>query len=400
MIIFTPVFVLMDYSPRLQITLKHLLLENKRMIGLKFYPNKVIQSLIKELPNPRWTDKYDMVYIKNSPDNLRLILDKFKGVAWVNCSYFFPNRPIKEGNEDLSVDGLRQRQLPQNYRRCPESYLQKLEIRKYSKHTARTYVTQFERFLNYYKHIDDPMQLGESEIRDFIQQLVASKLSDSYVNQSINAIKFYYEVVLGMPNRFYSIDRPRKKETLPQVLDQSEVEAMIGLTQNLKHKCIIELLYSAGLRRSELLDLKLSDIDSKRMLIRVCHGKGKKDRYTLLSHVLLADLRKYFITWRPKTYLFEGMAGSPYTGGSVLKIVKNAARKAKIRKPVTPHTLRHSFATHLLESGTDIRYIQSLLGHNSSRTTEIYAHVATNSFRKIQNPLDCISTKGIYHHHR
>ena len=151
---------------------------------------------------------------------------------------------------------------------------------------------------------------------------------------------------------------------------------------------MLSLLYSAGLRRSELLHLKISDIDSKRMVIRVKNGKGRKDRYTLLSETLLIDLRSYFLQYRPKTWLFEGEKGDQYSGSSVLKIVKKAACKAKIRKKVVPHMLRHSFATHLLESGTDIRYIQKLLGHSSTRTTEIYTHVATNILSKIKNPLD------------
>lgn len=362
------------------------------MIGLKFYPNKVIQALIKELPDPRWSDDYNMVYIPNNPVNLQLIFDKFKNVAWVNCHHFYPNKPINHGNEDLCVDHFRKRSLPHTYRRIPEAYLAKLELRKYSSNTARVYIQLFERFLNHHEEIDDPMLLGELEIRAYIQQLARTGMSDSYLNQSINAIKFYYEVVAGMPNRFYSIERPIKKERLPTVLAKAEVQRLIVQIKNLKHKCIVSMLYAAGLRRSELLNLKIADIDSERMLIRVDQGKGKKDRYTLLSRTLLNDLRLYYTCYKPKQYLFEGEPGQPYSGSSVRKIVQRAAMQARIRKKVTPHTLRHSFATHLLERGTDLRYIQTLLGHNSSRTTEIYAHVAVNTFTNIENPLDCITT--------
>lgn len=156
----------------------------------------------------------------------------------------------------------------------------------------------------------------------------------------------------------------------------------------MKHRCIISLLYSAGLRRGELLNLEVDHIDSERMMIRVSQGKGMKDRYTLLSEQLLDDLREYYKVYRPKKFLFEGEQGKRYSSTSVGKIVSRSARKAGIRKRVTPHTLRHSFATHLLENGTDLRYIQSLLGHSSSKTTEIYTHVAMNSVRKIKNPLD------------
>jgi len=188
----------------------------------------------------------------------------------------------------------------------------------------------------------------------------------------INSIKFYYEVVKGMPNRFYSIERPRKKEALPKVISLEEVKGIILNTNNIKHKCIVSLLYSAGLRRSELLNLKLQDIDSKRMSILVKNSKGGKDRVTLLNENVLKDLRKYYKEWKPQKYLFEGKEGTQYSATSVVKIIKNSAKKAGINKSVSPHILRHSFATHLLENGTDLRYIQELLGHSSSKTTEIY----------------------------
>ena len=205
---------------------------------------------------------------------------------------------------------------------------------------------------------------------------------------AINAIKFYYEMVLGMPNRFYSIERPRKESKLPKVLSKEEIISIINHTNNIKHKCIVSLLYSSGLRRNELLELKLQDIDSKRMVIRVEQAKGNKDRYTVLNKSVLDDLRKYFKIYKPKTYLFENpISDNKYSSSSVLQIVVKSAKNAGIKERVTPHMLRHSFATHLLESGTDIRYIQLLLGHNSTKTTEIYTHVATNSFTDIKDLL-------------
>jgi site-specific recombinase XerD len=191
-----------------------------------------------------------------------------------------------------------------------------------------------------------------------------------------------------MPNRFYHIERPRKKERLPEVLSKEEVLRMIEVTKNIKHRSIISLMYSAGLRRGELLALKITDIDSERMLIRVREGKGGKDRYTLLGEAVLSLLRAYYRQYQPEEYLFQGEQGGAYSPGSLLKVVKAAARRAGIQKRVTPHMLRHSFATHLLEQGTDLRYIQSLLGHRSSKTTEIYTYVANNAFRKIKNLLD------------
>ncbi|WP_353937189.1 site-specific tyrosine recombinase/integron integrase [uncultured Zobellia sp.] len=277
--------------------------------------------------------------------------------------------------------------MKQNYRSCPEEYLVKLEIKKYANNTVKSYVSLFEAFINFFNK-KKLSTINDEDIRLYLQKLVQENRSNSYINQSINSIKFYYEIVLGMPNRFYSIDRPRKEKKLPQVISKSEVMKILDNTNNLKHRCIVGLLYSAGLRRNELINLKLSDIDSNRMLIRIESGKGNKDRYSLLSNQILDDLRIYYKKWRPKKYIIEGQYGGQYSGQSIAVIVTKAAKKAGIRIRVTPHMLRHSFATHLLEAGVDLRQIQVLLGHSSSKTTEIYTHVATSTFSSIKNPLD------------
>ncbi|WP_345742810.1 tyrosine-type recombinase/integrase [Aquimarina aggregata] len=194
---------------------------------------------------------------------------------------------------------------------------------------------------------------------------------------------------MGMPNRFYSIERSRKEQKLPSILAKEDILRMIDLTKNLKHKCIISLLYSSGLRRSELLNLQLTDIDSKNMLIKVRQAKGNRDRYTVLNQSVLDNLRKYYKIYKPKLYLFEANeVERKYSTTSVLKVVKQAAKKAKITQSVHPHMLRHSFATHLLEEGIDLRYIQVLLGHNSSKTTEIYTHVAIKKFKNLKDLLN------------
>lgn len=363
------------------------MIDQTKCIGIKFYPDKVIQALIKELPEPRWSAEFNLVYIKNTKENLSIVFKKFKGVAWINSNHFFVNRPVKNGVIKPDVSYFRKRNLPIEYKACPEVYLQKLELKKYAINTVKTYVVCFERFINHYKNLN-LIEISEQEIRSYLQILHQEGKSDSYINQAVNSIKFYYEVVLEMPNRFYSIERPRQKQTLPKVLSKEEVKSMIQCTRNIKHRCIISLLYSAGLRRSELIDLKLNDIDSKRMFIRVEGAKGGKDRMTLLSESLLKDLRIYFKECKPKTWLFEGPNQKKYSGSSLAKIVDRAAKWARVNKKVTPHMLRHSFATHLMEEGVDLRYIQTLLGHSSSKTTEVYTHVAVNSFKNIKNPLD------------
>jgi integrase/recombinase XerD len=361
------------------ITINHLL--------IKFYTNKALDIIVQQLDSIKWSDEFNMYYIPNNKINLDSIYDHFRGVAWVDSKYFFQHTRSKQLDENFDVEWYRKREKPSNYKLCPETYLLKLELKKYSNNTVRSYISAFEVFINHYpkKEID---HLNEVDIREYLQLLIQEKRSNSSINITINSIKFYYEVVLGMPNRLYRIERPRVKKKLPIVLSKEEVLKMIDSTSNLKHRCIISLLYSAGLRRSELLNLKLSDIDSSRMLIHIEDAKGNKDRYTLLSKNALIDLRSYYKIWKPSDYLFESPKKSKYSANSIGKVVSNAAQKARIRKHVSAHTLRHSFATHLLEAGTDLRYIQLLLGHNSTKTTEIYTHVAKSSFDSIKNPLD------------
>jgi site-specific recombinase XerD len=188
--------------------------------------------------------------------------------------------------------------------------------------------------------------------------------------------------------QYYSLHRPKKEHKLPKVLSKNEVKRIFDSCNNIKHRCILMLIYSSGLRRSELIDLEISDIDSERMVVNIKGAKGKKDRISLLSENTLNLLREYYKSYKPKVHLFEGLKGCKYSPTSVANILKKSAQKAGIIKNVTPHMLRHSFATHLLEQGTDLRYIQELLGHNSSKTTEIYTHVSKKAIDKIRNPID------------
>lgn len=377
----------MKESFKKSVTLKHLLIDGKKKIGLKFYPDKILNIVVRNLPNIKWSDAFSMAYIENNKENLDRIFNDFKGIAWINLNYFVENKTLNADNDNLNLQWYRDRKNPANRKKCPESYLRKLELKQYAHNTAEIYLSMFEQFINHHQE-KDLMEINEMDIRAYLQELIKKGKSNSYLNQMINSIKFYYEVVEGMPNRFYAIERPRKVEFLPKVLSREEIVSIIDNTNNIKHRCIVSLLYSAGLRRTELLNLKLTDIDSKRMVINIRQSKGKKDRLSLLSQKVLEDLKVYYKEYRPKEYLFESPSGKQYSAASVLLIVKRAAKKAKIRKNVTPHMLRHSFATHLLENGTDLRYVQVLLGHSSSKTTEIYTRVATHQIRSIKSPLD------------
>lgn len=372
------------------ITLKNLLINEEKQIGIQFQPDKIIQALLKELPGIKWSEEFGMAYIPNAKGNLNLIFQKFKGVAWVNGNYFLSNKFGSRTKEEMDVNWFRNRNTSPDFRACPEEYLLKLELVRYSNNTVRTYVSCFEQFINAYKEIE-LIQIDENDIRSYLQKLIQAGKSDSYVNQMINSIKFYYETVKGMPNRFYLVERPQKKQTLPKVISIEEVQSIIKNTNNIKHKCIVSLLYSAGLRRSELLNLTMEDIDGKRMVILIRNGKGGKDRLTVLSQKVLDDLRVYFKEYKPEKYLFEGEKGKQYSATSVAAIIRKAAQKSKIRKSVSPHMLRHSFATHLLENGTDLRYIQTLLGHSSTKTTEIYTQVAIKNIQLVKSPIDLIN---------
>jgi len=274
--------------------------------------------------------------------------------------------------------------------KVPKEYMDQLERRRYSENTIQTYGSLFEKFLNYYKDIT-PEKLTDTHVAEFQTYLVKEKkVSTSSQNQYINAIKFYFEKVLGREKGYYHIERPIKEFKLPKVLTEKEVAAILNSVHNLKHKAMLLLVYSSGLRAGELINLRISDIDGEQMRLFVRGGKGKKDRVTILSQKALVVLREYFKKYRPKAYLFEGQNGGAYTTTSLRKVFERAVLNSKIKKRMTLHTLRHSFATHLLEQGVDIRYIQVLLGHNSSKTTEVYTHITHKGWNKIISPLDIL----------
>ena len=280
---------------------------------------------------------------------------------------------------------------PQREYTLPEGYLELLEQKRYSPSTIKTYRAYFSDFMEYHKgrNID---RLKVADINKYILYLVnEKKISVSQQNMRINAIKFYYEQVKGGKRQYYGgITRAKEYKSLPEVLSLNEVCRILSYLSNRKHRCMISLIYSAGLRRSELLNLTPKDIISERMLVRIM-GKGRKCRYSLLSEKLLKELREYFKEYRPQKWLFEGETpGEPYSASALVKILKEAATHAGIKYRVHVHMLRHSFATHLLEQGTDLRTIQELLGHNDIKTTSIYLHVTSTHKSSIPNLLDSL----------
>ena len=272
-------------------------------------------------------------------------------------------------------------------------YREMLIQKRYSINTQKVYMNYFADFCRNFGpgNIDN---LSKEEINAYISELIRERhISASQQNQRINAIKFYYEKVLGREKEYYAVHRPRSEKKLPVVFSEEEVIRLLNSVDNLKHKTILSLIYSAGLPISEVINLKIEDIDSGRNLIFIRNSKGKKDRTTLLSQAILEILRDYYRQYKPSDYLFQGQNGGKYSTKSIQNVFKRALKYSGIRKQATVHTLRHSFATHLLEHGTDLRYIQELLGHNSSKTTEIYTHITQKGIDKIISPFDHIRKK-------
>lgn len=267
-----------------------------------------------------------------------------------------------------------------------------LAQKRYSKSTQTTYTEAVRLFLRYWQ------QAGKTELNAFTSNdinafnhdyIIGNGYSRSYQNQVVNALKLFFKTIEGLRLSPDAIERPRREHRLPHVLSKEDVKRLLEQTVNAKHRTMLSLIYACGLRRGELLALKLSDIDGDRKVLWVRGGKGAKDRMIPLSDKVLVMLRTYYKGYRPKLWLFEGeREGERYGERSLQLVFKRAAEKAAIQKAATLHWLRHSYATHLLESGTDLRYIQELLGHKSSRTTEIYTHVSTRSLQKIRSPFD------------
>ena len=243
-------------------------------------------------------------------------------------------------------------------------------------------------FLHYFT--DKPLtEISNDDVIDFNNQYILGRgLSASYQNQMV-AIKLFFSTTQHRQLDLERVHRPKRPKTLPNVLSKQEVKLILDAHANIKHKVMLSLIYACGLRRSELIALKPNHVDSKRELLLIKQAKGRKDRIVPLPNKIVEMLRKYYKSYKPKMWLFEGQEpGRPYTAESLQQVLKQALIKAKINKPVSLHWLRHSYATHLLENGTDLRYIQELLGHNSSRTTEIYTHVSTQNIKNIKSPFD------------
>jgi len=278
-----------------------------------------------------------------------------------------------------------------------EPVQEEIRLRGYSRHTGKSYC---HHLLRCRRHVQrEPAEVGEIEIRQYLLHLIEEGVSRSYLNQAISAIKFLYNRVLRTPLEVDGLPRPRRERVLPVVLGRGEVLSIFAAIDNPKHRALLMVAYSSGLRVSEVARLKVEDIDIERMMVRVHRAKGRKDRYTPLSRVALETLEAYQQGCRPQHWLFPGAReGRHLTTRSIQKVMERARKNAGLRKKVTMHTLRHSYATHLLEDGTDLRYVQELLGHRRPETTMIYTHVTRKDIRRIRSPLDNAGSPRVVAH--
>jgi integrase/recombinase XerD len=271
-----------------------------------------------------------------------------------------------------------------------EQMMKDLRLKGITPKTQKKYLREVTNLSNYFGK--SPEQLGEKEVKEYLLHLLEDrKLSRGTYKNYAAGIKFLYTTTLNRAEVVEKIRYPKAMKKLPVVLDLAEIKSLLSVTENLKHRALLTITYSAGLRISEAASLKVTDIDSKRMMVRVQQGKGGKDRYSILSQSALELLRRYWRQYRPKEWLFEGQKEGTHIGLTAIRnIFLEAKKRACITKPASPHTLRHSFATHLIEAGTSLHHVQLLLGHRSPTTTTVYLHVSRMNLAQVCSPLDSI----------
>lgn len=338
---------------------------DKDVIWLHCPPRQELILLLKENINARWSRSQKSWYIRDNQKNRLLCKLKPKSLG-------------KEALLKISAVNLSQ------FR----AYHDRLQLHGYSSNTIRTYTTEFAQLL--YLLGGYPVEnLSRHKLQSYFLYCHRHlRLSENQIHSRMNAVKFYFEKVLHQSKIYYDIPRPKRPLLLPKALNTKEISDIITLTENPKHRLIIQMCYGMGLRVSEIVNLKIRDIDSVSMRVLIAHSKGKKDRYVNLPQSILQDLRTYYKKERPKDYLFEGQNGGQYSVRSAQNVFKAAMKKAGIRKKVGIHSLRHSYATHLLQYGTDITLIQKLLGHSDLRTTLAYTHIADRNIVAVKSPLD------------
>mgnify|MGYP002393082581 FL=1 len=363
----------------------------KVVIFLAFEKNELLIQLIRGNYKAAWSSTKKMWYVEKNAFELHEFIELMRGSAWVDYSSLKRTMQKETSSE---AEGEKQVATPKpaisvHIADKLNNFSIWMKHKRYSANTISTYADAVKQFLTYYSE-KDISTLNNDDIVSYVyNHIVKQGLSFSYQNQLINAVKLFFREVEKSEIKIEKLQRPRREHKLPNVLSKEEVKLIVEAPTNTKHRAMLSLIYACGLRRSELLNLKSKDVDSKRHLLIIRNAKGYKDRVVPISEKLIEMLRDYYKAYKPKIWLFEGQKiGEQYSEESLAKVLKNALTLCNIKKPVTLHWLRHSYATHLLESGTDLRYIQELLGHKSSKTTEIYTHVSQKSIQQIRSPYD------------
>ena len=363
----------------------------KVVIFLAFEKNELLIQLIRGNYKAAWSSTKKMWYVEKNAFELHEFIELMRGSAWVDYSSLKRTMQKETSSE---AEGEKQVATPKpaisvHIADKLNNFSIWMKHKRYSANTISTYADAVKQFLTYYSE-KDISTLNNDDIVSYVyNHIVKQGYSFSYQNQLINAVKLFFREVEKSEIKIEKLQRPRREHKLPNVLSKEEVKLIVEAPTNTKHRAMLSLIYACGLRRSELLNLKSKDVDSKRHLLIIRNAKGYKDRVVPISEKLIEMLRDYYKAYKPKIWLFEGQKiGEQYSEESLAKVLKNALTLCNIKKPVTLHWLRHSYATHLLESGTDLRYIQELLGHKSSKTTEIYTHVSQKSIQQIRSPYD------------
>lgn len=375
----------------LSIKVRKVVHNNENRIIISFPYEEELVLLIKKFEDARWSKTHRAWHIPQNKYNISDIFKVFKNKAWVDYRGF-SRKDVLETTVESGKRGAKtvlEEKISAEAIEKIEKFRFWLHSRRYSPSTINTYLDSIKTFLRFYAF----KKIQEIDNNDLIrfnnEYILANNYSASFQNQVVNAVKLFFKTIENSPLDIDAIPRPKRAKKLPNVLSKEEVKAILDTPTNIKHKAMLSLIYACGLRCGEILSLKPNDIDSKRNILHVKNAKGQKDRIVPLSEKIIVLLREYYKATKPKYYLFEGQTkGNRYDARSLQNVLKQSIAKTKITKPVTLHWLRHSYATHLLESGTDLRYIQEILGHNSSKTTEIYTHVSTKSLQQIKSPFD------------
>lgn len=346
--------------------------------ALRFPYNNQLIARVKALGGARWSPTHRAWLLPYAGFTEKVLREALAGIQLERKA----GKGLASGADSLEAPTYAQAQAVEQFTRW-------LRTHRYAENTVKTYTDALLVFLRYYRE-HEPTSLGIQDLEAFNHDYILKhRYSFTYQNQMINAIKLYYGKLLGRWLETDQIERPRRPHRLPHVLSTEEVSRILKAPRNVKHKCMLQLIYGCGLRRGELLQLKPADLDFERRVLWVRGGKGQKDRMVPLSEKLITLVRSYRELYETTNWLFEGQSpGAPYDERSLQSVFKQACAKAGTRKDATLHWLRHSYATHLLEAGTDLRYIQVLLGHKSSKTTELYTWVTKPAFERLTSPIE------------